>query len=87
MGSIKYFAFAIKTFSGFSNSIAPKLTIACLRGSVPVVSISITIIVFYCSKPGQFAAGLYPAAKASSLVSNQIMFSSLICFAPEHAGR
>ncbi len=37
--------------------------------------------------PSQFAAGVYPARSASSFVSNQILFSSLMRFAPEHHGK
>lgn len=37
--------------------------------------------------PLQFEAGVYPAFSASSFVANQILFSSLICFALPHHGR
>src|SRR6185436_2660645 len=35
----------------------------------------------------QFAAGVYPAAAASSFVANQTLFFSAIRAAPEHHGR
>lgn len=38
-------------------------------------------------KPGQFAAGVYPFASASSFVSNLMRFSSAIRLAPEHQGK
>ncbi len=42
---------------------------------------------YHTYMPGQFAAGLYPAARASSFEVNQTLFTSLIRCAPEHHGK